>query len=178
MEKSSESILYEIMSEYGTQIFRLVYSYVKNRETAEDLTQEVFIKVHRNIGNFKGKSNLKTWLYQIAINTCKDYLGSWHHRYITLTNKVNILSKSHRDQPEKNLLESETSNYIANGIMSLPPKYREVIILYYYEGLNFREISTVLNVNENTLKSRMRRAKKLLKNKFEEVQNYEGIRES
>src|SRR4051794_20952349 len=93
-----EQIIDQLMHEYSDDILHLVYTYVKNRATAEDLTQEIFIKCYEKLYQFNQQATIKTWLYRIAINHCKDYLRSWHYRKITLSNKIldYIPSKSKR----------------------------------------------------------------------------------
>jgi RNA polymerase sigma factor (sigma-70 family) len=73
------------MSNYGTQILHLSYSYVRDRQTAEDLTQEIFVKCYEKLHTFNGNSSIETWLYRIAANHCKDYLKSWQFRRVRAT---------------------------------------------------------------------------------------------
>jgi len=165
-----EQIIDQLMREYSDDILHLVYTYVKNRTIAEDLAQEIFIKCYEKLNQFNQQSTIKTWLYRIASNHCKDYLRSWHYRKITLSNKVfdHIPSKS--KQVEEEVIKHSEENSLTNAIMNLPLKYREVVFLHYYEELSLKEISKITSVNINTLKTRLKRAKELLKDKMiEEV---------
>ncbi|WP_180953466.1 sigma-70 family RNA polymerase sigma factor [Bacillus sp. T33-2] len=82
-----ESVEFEtIVANYINDVRKLIFSYVKNHQTMEDLTQEVFLSVYNNFQSFRGESSFKTWLFKIAVNRTKDYLKSWHCRYTTLTN--------------------------------------------------------------------------------------------
>ncbi|MCH7323935.1 sigma-70 family RNA polymerase sigma factor [Solibacillus sp. MA9] len=165
-----EQIIDQLMREYSDDILHLVYTYVKNRTIAEDLAQEIFIKCYEKLNQFNQQSTIKTWLYRIASNHCKDYLGSWHYRKITLSNKVfdHIPSKS--KQVEEEVIKHSEENSLTNAVMNLPLKYREVVFLHYYEELSLKEISKITSVNINTLKTRLKRAKELLKDKMiEEV---------
>ena len=160
----------EIMVTYGTSILKLTYSYVKNYQVAEDISQEVFITCYMKIDEFKGESTLKTWLYRITINKCKDYLKSWSYKYFILTDNISRFSESEeKNTPERLLILSEEKKQLIHNIMNLPVKYREVLYLYYYEQLNIREISMLLGINENTLKSRMVKSKELLSKKLKGV---------
>ncbi|RHW34038.1 sigma-70 family RNA polymerase sigma factor [Lysinibacillus yapensis] len=165
-----EQIIDQLMREYSDDILHLVYTYVKNRTIAEDLAQEIFIKCYEKLNQFNQQSTIKTWLYRIASNHCKDYLRSWHYRKITLSNKVfdHIPSKS--KQVEEEVIKHSEENSLTNAVMNLPLKYREVVFLHYYEELSLKEISKITSVNINTLKTRLKRAKELLKDKMiEEV---------
>ncbi|GGA29812.1 sigma-70 family RNA polymerase sigma factor [Psychrobacillus lasiicapitis] len=165
-----EQIIDQLMREYSNDILHLVYTYVKNRTIAEDLAQEIFIKCYKKLNQFNQQSTIKTWLYRIASNHCKDYLKSWHYRKITLNNKIfdHIPSKS--KQVEEEVIKHSEENSLTNAVMNLPLKYREVVFLHYYEELSLKEISKITSVNINTLKTRLKRAKELLKDKMiEEV---------
>lgn len=165
-----EQIIDQLMREYSDDILHLVYTYVKNRTIAEDLAQEIFIKCYEKLKQFNQQSTIKTWLYRITSNHCKDYLRSWHYRKITLSDKVfdHIPSKS--KQVEEEVIKHSEENSLTNAVMNLPLKYREVVFLHYYEELSLKEISKITSVNINTLKTRLKRAKELLKDKMiEEV---------
>src|SRR4051812_15650167 len=165
-----EQVIDQLMREYSDDILHLVYTYVKNRTIAEDLAQEIFIKCYEKLNQFNQQSTIKTWLYRIASNHCKDYLRSWHYRKITLSNKVfdHIPSKS--KQVEEEVIKHSEENSLTNAVMNLPLKSREVVFLHYYEELSLKEISKITSVNINTLKTRLKRAKELLKDKMiEEV---------
>lgn len=155
------ALLEEAVTNYGKQMTNLAYTYVKDWSLAEDIIQEVFIKALRNMNKFRGQSSLKTWLYSITANHCKDYLRSSYFRRVVLSN---VFPLRHKDEEKVNGENHNLSTYV----IKLPVKYREVIILHYYEDLKIREISELLEVNEATIKSRLQRARKILKNKLGE----------
>ncbi|MCM3213129.1 sigma-70 family RNA polymerase sigma factor (plasmid) [Niallia taxi] len=165
-----EEIIDQLMQEYSDDILHLVYTYVKNRTTAEDLTQEIFIKCYEKLNQFNQQATLKTWVYRIASNHCKDYLRSWHYRKITLSDKILDYIPSKSKQVEEEIIANSEGNILTNAVMNLPLKYREVVFLHYYEELSLAEISKITSVNINTIKTRLKRAKELLKDKMiEEV---------
>lgn len=165
-----EQIIDQLMHEYSDDILHLVYTYVKNRATAEDLTQEIFIKCYEKLNQFNQQAKIKTWVYRIASNHCKDYLRSWHYRKITLSDKILDYIPSKSKQVEEEIIKNSEEDILINAVMNLPLKYREVVFLHYYEELSLREISKITTVNINTLKTRLKRAKELLKDKMiEEV---------
>lgn len=158
--------LNKIMMEYGDEILRLVYSYVKNRTVAEDLTQLVFMKCFENLDYFRGDSSLKTWLCRIAVNCTNDYFKSWNFKYTFLTDKIHHLFNDKSNSPEELVVKGEDYRHVKKCVLSLPVKYREVIFLHYFEDLSLKEISELLSLNLNTVKSRHIRAKVLLMGKL------------
>lgn len=80
LQQTPEASLDRLMQEYGTRVLRLVTLMVKDRDLAEDITQDVFLKVYRNLSGFRGESSIHTWIYRIAVNECKGYLRSWTFR--------------------------------------------------------------------------------------------------
>lgn len=167
-EDNRELVIDRLMEGYGDDILHFVYTYVKNRATAEDLTQEIFLKCYEKLPQFKGEASMKTWLYRIASNHCKDYLRSWHYRKISLNNKVAEFLPSREKQVEEAVIAKNEENQLAFAVMTLPINYREVVFLHYYEELTLMEMSTVTGVNINTLKTRLKRAKELLKDSLTE----------
>jgi RNA polymerase sigma-70 factor (ECF subfamily) len=139
----------------------------------DDLSQEVFVKVHRNLHLFRGDSELKTWIYRIAINICKDYLRSFKHKVQQLIQP--LLAGS--EQTEEKVLMVEERQELANVVMGLSLKYREVLILYYYRDFSVEEISDLLAVNKNTVKTRLKRGREKVKERMMEG-GYEHEQES
>ncbi|WP_121609971.1 sigma-70 family RNA polymerase sigma factor [Mesobacillus foraminis] len=157
----------EIMHRHGQEILQLVYSYVKNRSIAEDLTQDIFVKCYKSFHTYSGKARIRTWLWRIAINHCKDYLKSWYARNVILTEKETE-PVYHQDKTvEQTVIQKGEDQELAEAVMELPIKYREVIYLFYFEELSIKEISEVTDIKENTVKTRLRRAKDLLKERLE-----------
>nr|WP_254119435.1 sigma-70 family RNA polymerase sigma factor [Bacillus sp. FJAT-29790] len=152
-----------IMDEYGTMIKRLIYSYVKDWEIASDLTQEVFLTVYEKLETFHQRSSFKTWIFSIAINKSKDYLKSWHHRNLIINEKVFFFKKDTAKNPEAQLLQLDKQNELLKGVWSLPVKYREVLLLHYYQDFSFHEISTTLNIPLSTVKTRLYRAQEKMR---------------
>ncbi|EEM90936.1 sigma-70 family RNA polymerase sigma factor [Bacillus thuringiensis] len=166
--EDKEDLIDEIMNKYGQEVLQLVYSYVNNKEVAEDLTQDIFVKCYKSLHTYKGNSNLKTWLWRIAINHCKDYLKSWYNKKVIVTEDDFTYMESQKESVEQIVIQNAEDSRLASAVMSLPIKYREVIYLFYYEELSIKEIATVIEVKENTIKTRLKKAKELLKKGLEE----------
>ncbi|WHZ02529.1 sigma-70 family RNA polymerase sigma factor [Neobacillus sp. YX16] len=151
-----------LMNEYGETIKRLVFTYIKDYALTEDLTQEIFLIVYLKLDTFAGRSSLKTWVYTIAINKCKDYLKSWHYRKISYTHNLLDFIGTNKG-PENNLLDQSDRAEMVQEILKLPIKYREMIILYYYKEFSIHEISVLLKISETTAKVRLHRGREKLR---------------
>jgi RNA polymerase sigma factor (sigma-70 family) len=164
--KNRDELLVWLMDEYGKSLVRLAFMYVKNEQLAEDIVQDAFVKCYNNLNHFQGKSSYKTWLYQITVNCCKDKLRSWAYRNMVIIDFFSFQEEAPDRSPEENLLLLEENSQLSKAIISLPLKLRETIIFYYYEELRIEEISNLLGVSSNTVKSRLRRGKEVLKNRL------------
>ncbi|UFJ43303.1 sigma-70 family RNA polymerase sigma factor [Brevibacillus humidisoli] len=148
------------MREYGTRVLRLVYLFVKDRSIAEDITQDVFVKVYRHLPEFRHESSIHTWIYRIAVNECKGYLRSWDFRKIVPTSKIQQESGT---TVEAEALGNLDRADVTRVVMSLPYRHRQVIVLYYYSELSIAEVSAVLGLSEGTIRTRLHRARQKVK---------------
>ncbi|NHC38944.1 sigma-70 family RNA polymerase sigma factor [Bacillus sp. MM2020_1] len=167
--EDKEVIIDEMMNRYGQEVLRLVFSYVNNRAIAEDLTQDIFVKCYKGLHTYSGKSKLRTWLWRIAINHCKDFLKSWYTKNVVITEDEPLNNTTKKDMVEQTVIQRQEDDQLISAIMMLPIKYREVIYLYYYEELPIKEIALLTEVGDSTVKTRLRRAKELLKERLEEL---------
>ncbi len=149
---------------YGNDVLRIATLYTQNPSTAEDIFQDVFFKVNKYLSSFSGKSSEKTWIIKITINTCKDYIKSAWRKKIVPLEEFNETSDN--VSYDNNIIDSENASMIFNEILTLPLKYKDVLILYYYKDFSTAEISKILNVPEATVRTRMKRARELLKEKL------------
>ncbi|MET1177338.1 sigma-70 family RNA polymerase sigma factor [Peribacillus simplex] len=164
--KDDESLLDEIMSLYGQDILQLVYSYVKDPVVAEDLTQEIFIKCYKALSTYNQQSNIRTWLWRIAINHCKDYRKSWYFRKVSTAEEEQEWTST--DDVEEEVIQQDEDRQLAVAVIELPIQYRELIYLHYFQEMKLKEISEITGVKLGTVKTRMRQAKRRLKTYWEE----------
>lgn len=157
-----------IIEEYGDYLLRVAYVYVKNKETAEDIVQDVFIAFYEKQHQYKEQASLKTYLVKMTVNRCHDYFRSWRYKRVVLFEKVT--GKSSEETPEAFVMQNEQSTDLLAVLLTLSLAYREVIILYYYEEMSTVEIAKVLNCPESTVRTRLQRARKQLKNKMVDVE--------
>jgi len=163
-EQNITEELQRLMNTYGNDVLRTSYMYLKDIHRAEDAFQEVFIKVFKKYSNFKGESSEKTWIIKITINVCKDILRSSWLKRVLVADKVRLQNKG--SDIESTIIKRDENKLLFGEVVSLPPVFKEVIILYYYQGFDTLEISKILNVAEGTVRSRLHRARETLKNKI------------
>lgn len=164
--------LEELMQNYGNDVLWTALLYVRQKETAEDIFQEVFIKVHKKLNSFRGDSNIKTWLIRITINTCKDYLKSaWNKRVTSLEDyqQTNLTAEDHSQSME----EKELNQLVRKAVVDLPEKYKDMIVCVYFQELTIKDTAKLLHIPEGTAKSRLARAKELLGEKLKEANIHE-----
>jgi len=168
--EENDFILEKLMIDYGNELVRLAFSYVKDAEIAKDMVQNTFIKCYKSLDSFRFDAQIKTWLYRITINECKDYLKSWNYKMVHVKSFINETAKSILPSTEKTVLDKYNNEEIKDKIFSLPKVYREVVYLYYYDSLTTEEIANVLDVSVNTVKTRLRRAKQRLESMIKETE--------
>ncbi|WP_377890781.1 sigma-70 family RNA polymerase sigma factor [Alkalihalobacillus sp. R86527] len=164
--------LEKAMIDYGDELVRLAYTYVKDSYTAKDLVQNAFIKCYEKIDSFREEATLKTWLYRITINECKDYLKSWGHRKMQVFSFVQDISIGSEGSAESKVIQQSSNEEIREVVLNLPIKYKEIIFLYFYQSLKIEEIAEVTSLTSNTVKTRLRRGKQKLKSMMEEAEMY------
>jgi len=155
-----ERALEVLIKRYLSQIYGFARNYTGNKDNASDITQEVFVKVWKNINKFDESKSFRTWIFTIAKHTVIDWLR--HKTELPLDDSFDLAD----DSPSvlEQLMSKETSGKLSFAMTKLPSNYSSVIKLYINDGLNFREISETLKAPLNTVKSRYRRGLTLLKN--------------
>lgn len=148
-----KAIVQDLMITYGKDVWNYAYSMTRKWDQADDITQEVFIKVFRNLYTFRSESSVKTWLLAITRNMVYDYRKSAFLRKVTLIDYVT--SRAEAASAEQEVLEREAASEIWADVMRLPAKYREVLILYAHHQLSMKEMAEVLGVSVGTVKSRL-----------------------
>ena len=159
-----EKSLEVLIKKYLKPVFGFAYGFVNNMAEAEDITQEVFVKIWKNIKKFDKKKNFKIWIFSIAKNTAIDFLRK----------KKPVLFSEFENDAGKNLfidklvdpapLPSEIfdriglEKMVSESLTKIPPKFRQVLLMHYNMQFNFREIAEILEESENTVRSRHRRA--------------------
>jgi len=157
LKKGREEAYRQIVEEYGNRLLRTCYLILKDREEAEDVVQETFIKVFQKVETFKEKSGLYTWIYTIALNLSRDRLRK--KQDIIMIEDEWIGNNDVESYVEKNI----NKEILRNELFEMNSLYREVLVLFYFEELSIKEISNLLNEKEGTIKSKLSRGRNILK---------------
>jgi RNA polymerase sigma factor (sigma-70 family) len=153
----------KVMDEYGDRLTKLSYNYTKDWNLAEDIVQDVFITCYKEYENIDKIVSFKAWIFRVTINKCKDLLKSSIFKKVITNSNLLTLTKSTELSLEMSILKSSEEEFLSTCVLALPIKYREVITLYYYEELSIEELSEILKLNRNTIKTRLNRARMKLK---------------
>jgi len=175
-----EAAFGEIVSRYRDRIYAMVLQLLRNREDAEEVTQDAFIRAHRGLAQFRGESSFSTWLYQIATNLARNRYWYWwrrkRDRSVSLDAPVgedNDLTladviPAEVDSPDEVTVNEEFVNRISKGMDKLSGGHREILVLRNVKNLSYEEIGTILGISVGTVKSRIARARESLRSKLGE----------
>lgn len=156
----TENYIPYLIDTYSDMLIRISFSYMKNLSDAEDITQEVFIKLLEKKPSFQSTEHEKAWLIRVAINLSKDKLKSSYFKN-TAPLEGDFIDITKED------------NEIIEAVLMLPLKYRSIVLLYYYEDYSISEVANILNLKDSTVGSQLSRARKLLKPILKEDFKYE-----
>lgn len=147
----------EVVRQFADDITRLCIVWTQNEEAAKDCFQNTFLKLYQVKKSFREVEHIKAWLYKVARNECIDYHRQFWNR------NVNMGYIPNENQKTDSLkIDNEETEQLLKALRALSLKYREVIVLYYYEEYNTTEIAEILHTSVNTVKSRLRRGTKKL----------------
>jgi RNA polymerase sigma-70 factor (ECF subfamily) len=170
----------EIVTRYQKKIMKLGFRMLNQRQEAEDVAQETFLKVYNNLARYDGKFKFSTWIYRIATNICIDRLRRrkeqmsldidqqdrhFESRLQEIEGKTSFTWQS----PESQLILSELQDQVQRAVQQLPDKYRLAIVLRYMQELSLQEISEVLDLPVSTVKTRIHRGREVLRKKLEQI---------
>jgi len=160
-----------IVERYKDMIFNLCYNIMKDYDEAGDCAQDVFIKIHRNLHRFEFRSSLSTWLYSIAVNTCRNRLSNSYLRRVIPVGEGGVISFIHResDNPAAEFEKLEKEEAVRNAVAKLPDEERILIVLRDFEGRDYDDISEITGVKTGTIKSRISRGRHRLRGLLEGV---------
>lgn len=161
LKEQKDAHLTRAMTIYGDYLLRVCYTYVQDWTVAEDLVQDTFVKYYEKMEQFREESSIKTYLYRIAINNCHSYLSSWRYKKIQVIDYWSKL-KSLSNNPEKEVLIGETDALLVASIEKLPTKYKDVLLLFHFAEFSLKDVAELLKLPENTVKTRLRRARQMV----------------
>ncbi len=165
----------DIVARFREQIYHFIFRMVKDKAQAEDLTQETFIKAFRALASFNSNYAFSTWLYKIAANNCIDYFRKKKLATTSIDSPIKAKDgelqrdfADHEQGPESELISKEQTSQIRLAIDSLPPKYKEAIMLRHSQDKSYEEIAEELDIPLGTVKVRIFRAREMLKARMKE----------
>lgn len=139
------------VKKYSQTVFKIAYTYTKNICDAEDIVQEVFVSLYKNIWKISSEEHIKAWLIRVTINKSKNFMKSnWVSKRTEMPDDLIYLPKEQRE--------------VLDAVLSLDEKYRIPIHLMYYEGYSIHEIAEIMKMNPSTVGTRLKRGRELLKN--------------
>ncbi|HEX7771819.1 MAG TPA: sigma-70 family RNA polymerase sigma factor [Pyrinomonadaceae bacterium] len=169
-----------LVNERSGEIYGLLYRLTENVEEARDLTQETFLRAFQSIDHFRGESDLRTWIYRIAINQARNRWRWWRRRRRDVTVSIDepeigggrlglvaTLKSTTAKDPEQDTLANERERALKKALGTLKLVYREAVILRDIEGFAYEEIATALDISVGTVKSRLARGRQELRRKLE-----------
>jgi len=175
VSNGNESAFRFLIAKHQRLVLHVVGRIVQQQADAEDVCQEVFMKVFRKIDRFRGDSKLSTWIATIAYNTSISYVRKQgRHRELSYDEEP-LLVNLEKEQvfSHKTVEKEEAKKYLLQLIEKLPVNYRTVLTLYHLEEFSYKEIEEITGMPEGTVKSYLSRARKILKEKLEEMNESE-----
>lgn len=179
LQAHDERAFNELVALYEQRIFRLVFRMLGRRDEAEDMAQEVFVQIFKAVGTFRGESKLSTWVYRVAVNLCKNrvkYLSRRHNdaqdELETMAERVPLseakgVTFGAVARPDHMVEGLQVEKVVQRCMQDLDPDFREVLVLRDVEDLSYDEIGQITGLAEGTVKSRIHRARGMLKDAVE-----------
>lgn len=165
--QDARSTLDTLMRQYGTELTRLCAMILGDASLAQDAVQDAFLRAFRRFDTYRGDAAAKTWLTAIAVNVCRDYRRSAWHRHVDRREDADALPGPSADFPFPD-------NTVITAVMNLPPKYREVVLLTYYQGMKQKEAADALHLSDRAVRQRLHKANAILREQLKEWYEDEG----
>lgn len=177
-QNGNQDCFNQLVKKYEKLVYNTAFQYVKSADDAFDISQNTFMKAYIKLNSFRGSSKFSTWLYRIAQNCSKDYIR-YRNNHITSSitveddesdeeSQLDIPDTDINNLPEESLERNEINRSVRAAIDSLPEEQREIIILRDIDGVSYEDIAAMLDLELGTVKSRINRARKKIKDYLEE----------
>ena len=170
MDANQLQLLYD---EHGSMVYNLALHYLQNTHDAEEVTQDVFVKVHKKYSSFEQKANIKTWIYKLTVNQSLDYIKSKKAKKrlgflfsLNMGEEHSLPEPGHMNHPGLIMEQQEAVELIMHQINQLPPNQKTAIILKSIECLSQTEIAEIMELSVKAIESLLSRARSRLKNKL------------
>ncbi len=176
LQRGDPQALSDLADTYGPRIYQLAFRYLRNKEDAEEVAQDVLFKIHRKVGEFRGDAALSSWIFRITFNAAMSRLRSGAHqraqeeqRLAAANDRDDMEITPHREpadwseMADEQLFKSQLRERLHRAILALPAIYRAPVMLRDIQGLSTEEASAVLHLKDQTLKSRLHRGRLILR---------------
>ena len=175
LQSGDERALSDLADAYGTKIYQLAFRYLRNKEDAEEVTQDVLFKVYRKVGSFRGDAALSSWIYRITFNAAMSRLRTAQYQRSQEDDRQMASDDADPSQParlevadwtnmaDERVLRSQLRRRVFRAILALPAIYRAPVMLRDIQGMSTEEASAMLRVKDQTLKSRLHRGRVILR---------------
>jgi RNA polymerase sigma-70 factor (ECF subfamily) len=182
LQSGDEDALADLASAYSSKIYQLAFRYLRNKEDAEEITQDVLYKVYRNVGAFRGDAALSSWIYRITFNAAMSRLRT--ARYQRWQDEERPAAPTDRDESgpvahadvadwsdmaDEQVLRSQVRRRLFRAVLALPAIYRAPVVLRDIQGMSTEEASAMLRVKDQTLKSRLHRGRLILRKQLTDL---------
>ena len=182
LKHGEESAIAELAATYSSKIYQLAFRYLRNKEDAEEVTQDVLFKVYRKVGAFRGDAALSSWIYRITFNAAMSRLRTARHQRAQEEDRLMTSPEGeaaaapvefadYSDMADERVLRSQLRRQVLRAILALPAIYRAPVMLRDIQGMSTEEASAVLKVKDQTLKSRLHRGRLILR---KQLANFAG----
>ncbi len=151
---NTEEMFDRLVMEYQIPLKKMCFMYLRDMALAEDAVQETFLKIYKGLNDFREESSLKTWVMRIGMNTCRDMLRSAWLRHTDRRIQPEELQIPEEADPGK-----EEADALGQAIMKLPPRYKDVILLYYYQDMSQEETAEALRTSVSSVSRRLKHAR-------------------
>jgi len=175
LQAGDESALRDLAEAYGSKIYQLAFRYLRNKEDAEEVMQDVLFKVYRKVGAFRGDAALSSWIYRITFNAAMSRLRTAKYQR-TQNDELSLTPKEGGDESpahhevadwsdlaDERVFRSQLRRKVFSAILALPAIYRAPVMLRDIQGMSTEEASEILRVKDQTLKSRLHRGRLILR---------------
>jgi RNA polymerase sigma-70 factor (ECF subfamily) len=175
LQSGDERALSDLADAYGTKIYQLAFRYLRNKEDAEEVTQDVLFKVYRKVGSFRGDAALSSWIYRITFNAAMSRLRTAQYQRSQEDDRQMASDDADSSKPvrpevadwtdmaDERVLRSQLRRRVFSAILALPAIYRAPVMLRDIQGMSTEEASAMLRVKDQTLKSRLHRGRLILR---------------
>jgi RNA polymerase sigma-70 factor (ECF subfamily) len=175
LQAGEEQALTDLAQTYGTKIYQLAFRYLRNKEDAEEVTQDVLFKVYRKVGEFRGDAALSSWIYRITFNAAMSRLRTAQYQRTQAEERREAANETPSgdalpadvadwsDLADERVLRSQLRQRVMRAILALPAIYRAPVMLRDIQGMSTEEASAMLKVKDQTLKSRLHRGRLILR---------------